>query len=1353
MNRFLLKLMCMLLLTIGGIAQTFAQKGSGANKGVPQTIQRCATDEAMLRQYQTDPVYRAMVDQREREYQAWKTQNSGQLNDMYRTTLLTGPVTIPVVVHVVLANPNVITDQDVDYFINRLNLDFSGLNPDSTNATAWYSVRGHSLLRFGLAKRTPTGQPTSGIERRVSTTQSNGSATNDPIKSTAAGGLDSWDNTQYYNVWTGVGQGGILGYSNSIGPGVTSQDGVFIASSAFANNPCHDQAPYNLARTVTHEIGHNFGLYHTFQGGCADADNGNMTGSCSYPASILALPDQTPAASNSFFGCPAPNSVVAPGCATAPNPPGKQYQNFMDYTDDACMTMFTQTQVSRMHYVLEFCRPGYLTSLALTPPASMPANDGALVNFVSPGGSEATNTVGNCLINYPLPTCPGSVTPRVMIANFGSSAITSVTISFTSGAGTTTNTYTTNIPSLRRGVVVLNNVNAVVGANTYTATITQINGSADAVSTNNTGTVSFTVVAPTTLPRFSDFVTTTFPPAGFTISNPNNNNTWVRNANGNSNVGSAFIDFYNFNNVGQIDEIRTTPATYTVASATDSVIATFDLAHKNFPNFNDRLEVLYSIDCGATWVSLFNRSGATLATAGSSTANYTTPAAADWRNQRLAVGGTMLSGGVIQFAFKATNGYGNNIFIDNININVPVNRDAAVSSILTPNAAECSPTFTPRVEIRNAGIQTINSFDVVYNIDGGANSTPVVVNTPLAPGATTIVTLPVAVTTVGTHVINATVGTVTGPSGVGDQSPSNDVLSKNFTVRALSIAPLVEGFESLPFPSTGWAISNPQPATTWVRRTNAGGYALSNSSMFIDNYNFNVVGNVDALITPPVSIAGADSVAVTFDLAHKNFAGFNDSLIVFVSKDCGASFQRAGYAKGGAGLATAGASTANYTAPIASDWRTEKVTIGGALISGSNSVLIAIANRNGYGNNVFVDNINIGLIYRRDIAAVTTVRPSDIECSGNFTPSLTVRNAGLDVVNSFTATYRIDGGAAVNTNITGLTLAAGASANYNLTPVTGLAVGSHTLIVYTSALVTNAGTGDQNMLNDTFRRTFTVLPVVSAPISQDFQGATFPPANYGVVNTDAGVTWSSANVGFNSSKSTMINNFGYSAAGSNTRNDDFVTPNVTYSGVDSVFLSFDLAAKTRVYPGSTVVKQDTLSVLLTKDCGVTYTTLYKAWGEDLQTVNDPNYSTQFAFVPTDNSQWKNVKLNITNQAGLSSTGFVVIFRNSSNNDNNIYLDNINLNTVTVPAVLKARGYAISPSPFSSSFNVLHYLAPTDLRYVEVFDARGRLVYRKQYNNGASSNENVDISREASGVYTVKLGYTNKVISERIIKTN
>jgi len=689
-------LAALLFTLITGIQYATSQTRGQNNR--PQQIQRCATQEAIDRRYQTDPVFRAMMDQRERDFQQWRLAhpNGAGLSPL----ALSGPVTIPVVVHVVLPNPNLILESDVEYLINRLNLDFSGLNPDSTNGVPFYGVRGHSLIRFCLARRDPSGNFTNGIERRV------GSATigfgePQPIKSFAAGGLDPWNVTQYYNIWVGIASGGLLGISPEIGPGTATSDGVCINYQAFANNPCYTIGAFNLGRTAVHEIGHNFGLYHTFQGGCANADMAQLTSvPCQLPGGILSLTDDTPGQSSSTSGCP--SGTVASGCAGSPTPPGRQYQNYMDYTDDACYSMFTNTQVERMHWALENCRAGYLTANGCSLPASTVPLDAAVIEVVSPGGSEI---VGCSQVNYPAPNCPGNFTAKVRVQNRGSSTMTSVTVQVTvtgAGSGTASVTAPVNLAYGKSTVVTITNPALLLGtgSNTVTFNIIDVNGSADGNASNNSISTNATVSALAPLPVSHDFVPVSpFLPTGWTVVNPNGNNTWVRNANGNGNVGSAFIDNYNFNLVGQIDEIRT--PVLAVGTDADSVIIEFDYAHKNFPGFNDRLRVMLSSNCGSSFATttnpVFDRAGAALATAGSSTANYTTPAAGDWQHVRLAVLANCTtpyatSGMIV--SFTATNGYSNNIFIDNISIYKQTISVDQPANLTVCNGSPAAVTFT-----------------------------------------------------------------------------------------------------------------------------------------------------------------------------------------------------------------------------------------------------------------------------------------------------------------------------------------------------------------------------------------------------------------------------------------------------------------------------------------------------------------------------------------------------------------------------------------------------------------------------------------------------------------------------------
>jgi hypothetical protein len=209
-----------------------------------------------------------------------------------------------------------------------------------------------------------------------------------------------------------------------------------------------------------------------------------------------------------------------------------------------------------------------------------------------------------------------------------------------------------------------------------------------------------------------------------------------------------------------------------------------------------------------------------------------------------------------------------------------------------------------------------------------------------------------------------------------------------------------------------------------------------------------------------------------------------------------------------------------------------------------------------------------------------------------------------------------------------------------------------------------------------------------------------------------------------------MNNWNYTSTG---QADLLIMPEVTYSGVDSVSLSFDLAAA----PFKAAGPFDTLEVLVTKDCGNNFTSVYKKSGNTLRTTT----AQPTEFIPVSPLQWRHEVIDLT-QFALQSP-IIVAFRAVNNKENNIYIDNVNLNTRTLPAALKQQGYLVLPSPFTSSFTVWHYQEPANLRYVNVYTSSGQLVWSQEYNGNASRNINVDLSTRSSGLYYIKLGYAEQ----------
>ena len=272
----------------------------------------CSTDDLHELQMQTSSDYR-------HAHEAMEEQVARFVANYDKTAGTRAVVTIPVVFHVVY-NTTVqnVSSPAIAAQLKVLNDDFRKLNAGGQTDVE---------VQFVIAKRTPTGAATTGIERRFSTAAFSPGGT-EAIKYLSLGGMNAWDATQYLNIWVCNLGAGLLGYATFPTSLVTQPqlDGVVVL---FSTLPGSTAAPYNLGRTLTHEVGHWLNLYHTFQGGCAvNATTGGD------------LVADTPAEKSAAFGCPSGRNT----CSSVGLDPTT---NFMDYTDDACMNTFTAGQKAR----------------------------------------------------------------------------------------------------------------------------------------------------------------------------------------------------------------------------------------------------------------------------------------------------------------------------------------------------------------------------------------------------------------------------------------------------------------------------------------------------------------------------------------------------------------------------------------------------------------------------------------------------------------------------------------------------------------------------------------------------------------------------------------------------------------------------------------------------------------------------------------------------------------------------------------------------------------------------------------------------------------------------------------------
>lgn len=288
----------------------------------PLTRRQCATIENYFRLLDIFPELRFRQTTLEGFTRTFR--DSGRANRR------TGPLTLPVVVHIVYrTEAENISDDQVHSQIEVLNQDFMATNTDIGQVPApFQAFIGNPQIQFQLAEngiiRQPTQQGSFGVD--------------DTVKSSATGGSDPREPRRYLNIWVCTLRQSLLGYAQFPG-GPPETDGVVILNRAFGTRATA-AAPllpqFNKGRTATHEIGHYLNLSHIWGesrlNNCTDSDSVDDT------------PNQ--------FG-PNTRKPIFPLVSCSGSQNGDMFMNYMDYVDDDSMFMFTQGQVVRMLATLE----------------------------------------------------------------------------------------------------------------------------------------------------------------------------------------------------------------------------------------------------------------------------------------------------------------------------------------------------------------------------------------------------------------------------------------------------------------------------------------------------------------------------------------------------------------------------------------------------------------------------------------------------------------------------------------------------------------------------------------------------------------------------------------------------------------------------------------------------------------------------------------------------------------------------------------------------------------------------------------------------------------------------------------
>jgi len=328
MNGFdvMIKYLLVVFLLIGCISLKAQNKILSLPPNKEKILQNCGTD-IMLQERRKNPQFKAKED----EMNARILRATGTLDDTIYT--------LPVVFHIIMQNPNSITDQNVMNELKNLNDIFSKTGAYSSSAGA------DSKIKFCLAQKDPEGGSTTGITR---TTSFFGANLEQLIEDDKLKNLVQWDPSRYINIWL---------ITNVVTENIaTFNCGIWnrLGESGYAYLPVPEAkidgiviAGIGGGTALAHEMGHYLGLYHTFEGlGCVnnncetdgdrvcdtppDAFTGN-SGSCNNPSNSCST-DTLSNHSNGSFLTDVPDQIA----------------NIMDYGNTACHNEFTEGQAKRM---------------------------------------------------------------------------------------------------------------------------------------------------------------------------------------------------------------------------------------------------------------------------------------------------------------------------------------------------------------------------------------------------------------------------------------------------------------------------------------------------------------------------------------------------------------------------------------------------------------------------------------------------------------------------------------------------------------------------------------------------------------------------------------------------------------------------------------------------------------------------------------------------------------------------------------------------------------------------------------------------------------------------------------------
>lgn len=1084
-------------------------------------------------------------------------------------------VTIPYIVHVVHGGqaigtgPN-ITAAQVYAQIQQINDDFRRENSDAGNTPAdFLPVAAAWDVEFVPAVVDPDGNilPEPGINRVDGNAEFGVSGT------WSTGAIDAtlkpgtiWDRNLYMNIWSADISGGILGYaqfpSNSTLPGFSANEGPATTDGVVL--------AYGTLGSL--DLPGSAGVYG--YGRTLTHELGHWAGLRHIwgDSDGTDYCDDTPCASGANYTgtpCtyPGPNSCTDPG-TDYPD----MFQNYMDYSDDECFNLFTADQVARFEVVFANS-PGRIDLLSSTT-WQYPAADTIIAGITK----DASSGCAPLVVTFTDNSYVGDEADPITSWEWD--------FDVNSNGGATPSSFSGETPPAV----------SFGSTGTYTISLTIDNG----VYTNTTTT---TVTVEGSIPL--DVI------MGFESGIPGTwaNDLWMpSNSVGYNSSASIYQD--NWNNSASTPAFISTPSIdMDVASTT--IELTFDVAHAYYGGGfgeNEGLAVEVSTDCGATWTEIWKRldSDPDPFYTAQSTALGWEPANDEWRSEEIDL--TAYKGNSsVRVRFHGISDWGNDTYIDNIQIlGITVDPNAVEAEFTSDVDVLCvgqSANFTNTSTVGDAVTDAVYEWDFDANGVGSATPATFIGETPPS----------VAFGSSGVYTIELTISSVI--------AGTSDTYTLDIDVGGALDLPYAQDFESGAFPGELTADDG------WLSSFVA--YGGSTYGVVADNYNEEDLRADLAL--PSLDFSAVGRATLSFDIAHTFYAGLfgnlNDTLQLSYSLDCGSSwvpFWRKDDGDPVNPLFTVdGGSGAEWAPASDEDWRNEEVDV--TFLQGNDNVVIRFENRGAFGNQLYLDNINID---------AELVDPDEV-----FAYFVTDAQSGC-VGSAITFTDQSTAGA--NTAITSWEwnfdlYGTGSASPATYSGQTPPAVTFNEPGVYDVELVVSDGVN-----SDDYVAQISIDVPYDLTYTQDFSAVAFPPMGW------TNSLWEQAVVSTDPLLGSMFaDNWGIPGLKARA-----TTPSFDMSWYDQIAMTFDVA-----HGRFSTNENEGLVISYSTDCAGSWSEVWSKYDFDA----DPLYTipgTGGEFIPANASEWREETVDLSTLNDFSSVKLELF--SDGDFGNNTFVDDIKI---------------------------------------------------------------------------------------------